>query len=965
MSATATTDIAAAVGFLEQRFGEVHTGYAVLGFIKDGATTHGYINLQAPDRWERAAHIIERHIETHDCYAAVGVFKETKRRNPATGRDEFRTTDMIAFVNALYLERDAARYPDALPPPSYTVETSTGSFQDYLSLGEHIDAETAGRYLRGVAAAAGLGNQAVDAARLLRMPGTCNRKANRNGEIVTVVADSGAVYRLADFEHLPQVATGPAPRSVSNGASDERKIPEGARHNELVRAAGSMRHYGIGQEHIYEALAGMNVEQCVPPLEDDEVRRIADSANWKPEPPPAIRKSKPTNGTHPDEKPAVDPETGEILSASLPAINAGNPHIPTLAALAWAAIQAKNDPERLFRHAGTLSRLEIEDGRAVTQPLTISKLRYELGDAAEWYKETKGGPVKADVPLRVAEEMLAHPNPPLPILERIVHAPFFAFDGRLVTAAGYDKGSRTLLLLAKDLNIPLVPDVPTATDVQRARDLILDNLLSDFPFVDQADRANAVAAMLLLPARLMITGSTPIHLFEAASAGSGKGLCVDVVTRPFVGAHVGVISGASQDDEWRKRISAKLREGAAVILADNITTTIDSGALASAVTADVWTDRLLGTNETMSVPVRCHWLMTANNPTMTTEIARRTIRIRIDPKQDRPWQRTGFRHTNLIAWTEEHRADLVHAALVLIQAWIAAGKPKGTVTLGSFERWATVMGGILDSAGIPGFLTNLDEFYEAADLEGAIWRQFVAVWWDAFKDGEVGAKSLFNLTDQVEGFDVGKGFEGGKAQRTAFGMQLSKQRDRVIGEHRIVFARVAQKAKMWRLVPTTIKPLIPDDESPPIDTVVEKGSPPVSPCHTKGNEERGEPRGTFQPSPRVEKTEQEVIDIPMGGECQKVPQGSPSADSSTDFPLPRKEKSGGEPFSEGSPDAPMARLELEAWARDIASGWGCAPHDLVRARVAARALLALDLPEDASAEMAAALIVAALEDRPR
>jgi len=939
MSATQTTNTQTAVDFLERRFGEVYTGYAVLGFIKDGVTTHGYINLQSPDRWERAAHIIARHIETHDCYVAVGVFKETTKRNATTGKNEYRTTEMIAFVGSLYLERDDHPYPDTLPPPSYTVETSTGSFQDYYTLTTAIDADTAGQYLRRLAAAAGLGNQAVDAARLLRLPGTINRKPERSGETVRGVADTGARYRLDDFEHLPQVATGHASRSASNGASDARKIPEGGRHIELVRAAGSMRHFGIGKEHIYEALAGMNLEQCVPPLEDDEVRRIADSADWKPEPPPAIRKSKATNGTHPDEKPAVDPDTGEILSTSLPAINAGNPHIPTLAALAWPAIQAKNDPERLFRHAGILSRLEIEDGRAVTQPLTISKLRYELGDAADWYKETKGGSVKADVPLRVAEEMLAHPNPPLPFLERIVHAPFFAPNGRLVIAPGYDKGSRTLLLLDNGLNIPPVPDVPTAKDVQRARDLILDSLLGDFPFVDQADRANAVAAMLLLPVRLMINGSTPIHLFEAASAGSGKGLCADVIIRPFVGAHVGVISGASQDDEWRKRISAKLREGAAVILADNITTTIDSGALASAVTAVVWTDRLLGTNETMSVPVRCHWLMTANNPTMTTEIARRTIRIRIDPKQDRPWQRTGFRHKNLIAWTEEHRADLVYATLVLIQSWIAAGKPKGTVTLGSFERWATVMGGILDNAGIAGFLDNLNEFYEAADTEGAVWRQFVAVWWAQHRDAEVGVKGLFDLTDQVEGFDLGKGTD--KALRTTFGKQLGKQRDRVIGEYRIVFARVAHKTNMWRLLPTTIKPLFSPAESDENATDA-KRPPPVFPCHTNGDEEGGGHRGTFKPSTHIEK--ENSLNTSVGHERQNVPRCPPCP-----------------PDASPSGLVPMSRLEMEAWAKDIASDWGSSPENLARAKAGAKADLHLTIPDDATEMMTADLILAAMK----
>jgi len=60
LPAAHTTDIGVAVDFLKRRFGDIHTGYAVLGFIKDGITNHGYINLQSPDRWERARLIIER-----------------------------------------------------------------------------------------------------------------------------------------------------------------------------------------------------------------------------------------------------------------------------------------------------------------------------------------------------------------------------------------------------------------------------------------------------------------------------------------------------------------------------------------------------------------------------------------------------------------------------------------------------------------------------------------------------------------------------------------------------------------------------------------------------------------------------------------------------------------------------------------------------------------------------------------
>lgn len=527
-------------------------------------------------------------------------------------------------------------------------------------------------------------------------------------------------------------------------------------------------------------------------------------------------------------QPHVDLETGEVLD-ELPQIDASNKDVPDIAQHAWAALVDANDPPRLFRFAGEMSRLETEDGRAAMHPLTPDRLSYELARVADWFVPTEKGTKPAVPPPHVIKDMLATPEAPLPVLERMTHAPYFAPDGRLVTLPGYDKPSRTVLFLDGALQLEPVPEHPTTDDIQRARSLILDELYADFPFVSDADRANGVALFLLPYARQMIIGPTPNHLIEASTAGSGKGLLADAAMRPAAGMHIGVITGARDDDEWRKRISAKLREAAPVILMDNITRALDSGSLASALTASIWSDRLLGTNDMMNVPVRSVWITTANNPTMTTEIARRTIRIRLDPKVDRPWQRRGFRHEHLIAWVDAHRSGLVHAALVLIQAWIAANRPQGTIVLGSYERWAATMGGILGTAGIPGFLDNLDEFYEAADLEGAIWRQFVAVWWAEHKDAEVGAKELFPLTDAVEGFDLGKGSE--KAQQTSFGMQLAKQRDRVIGEYRIVLAREKQRLKKWRLISTAIDPLLP----PEIDDGVylpEKGTLPIFPCDT-------------------------------------------------------------------------------------------------------------------------------------
>jgi hypothetical protein len=98
----------------------------------------------------------------------------------------------------------------------------------------------------------------------------------------------------------------------------------------------------------------------------------------------------------------------------------------------------------------------------------------------------------------------------------------------------------------------------------------------------------------------------------------------------------GVVTQAREDDEWRKRITALFGEGHAAIPIDNIARPLDSGVLAAALTATWWTDRLPGRNDTVSVPGRCAWVLTANNPVTTTEVARRLIRVRLDPRMDRP-----------------------------------------------------------------------------------------------------------------------------------------------------------------------------------------------------------------------------------------------------------------------------------------------------------------------------------------
>jgi hypothetical protein len=238
------------------------------------------------------------------------------------------------------------------------------------------------------------------------------------------------------------------------------------------------------------------------------------------------------------------------------------------------------------------------------------------------------------------------------------------------------------------------------------------------------------------------------------------------------------------------------------VLIDNLRRPLDSSALAAALTAPFWEDRVLGVSETTRLPIRCIWIATGNNPEFSGEMARRLVRIRLDARVDQPWRRNGFRHPDLIAWVHANRADLVAACLSLCRGWIAAGRPRGGKHIGSFEAWAAVMGGLLEANGVPGFLGNIDEMLEASDGEGAVWRVFVGQWWDRFGTAEVGTSGLYELAINCEPpLPLGTG--GDRSQRTRLGKALARMRDRVFDiaglKARIQAIGVSHQARRWQL----------------------------------------------------------------------------------------------------------------------------------------------------------------------
>jgi putative DNA primase/helicase len=391
-------------------------------------------------------------------------------------------------------------------------------------------------------------------------------------------------------------------------------------------------------------------------------------------------------------------------------------------------------------------------------------------------------------------------------LNGVTGSPVFAPDGTLQLLEGYNEQSKLYYNPTPGLVVPDVSQTPTEKEVEEARNLVMLDILGQFPFSGPKDgaceRAHA-AAMFLQPfVRPMIEGATPLYLIEKPTPGTGATLMVQALMYPFLGGIAPATTEGRSEEEWRKRITAKLQDAPALFFIDNLRNRLDSSALASVITSQMWEDRVLGVSEMTTIQALCLWIATGNNPSVSQELKRRCVRIRMDAAMPDPHLRSGFRHPRLLKWVEENRGKLIWGALTLVQNWIAKDRPKGKLVLGMFDDWAQMMGGILETSGIPGFLGNLDDFYQKADIASGSWKGFIAAWWQGRGIDEVKTVEVLEFAIEAA-VDLGDG--AGKV--VSLGRKLTRARDRQFnievpgGKIRVclVFAGTDQNAAVWRL----------------------------------------------------------------------------------------------------------------------------------------------------------------------
>jgi len=519
-----------------------------------------------------------------------------------------------------------------------------------------------------------------------------------------------------------------------------RPIPVGRREMTFFRVFRQAVARGMPPEDAAHLVRVLNETRTEQPLPAEELERQL--LKWS--------RYRFADGSSPEERAArgnghrpAEADEGRDVIAIAPA----SYDLAEVVDAAWQAVLKARLP--LYRQGAVL--VEASGSRA--EPVSVPRMRELLARAALWLKRARGDVTPCPPPTDVAEAMVAKPHPDLPELRGIVAHPVLA-GGRLLLEDGYDAESGLLVSLPPELKGLDVPERPTEDDVGEAVRLLAEEAFGDFPFADEASRAHTLALVLLPFVRPAIEGPTPLHIASKAAWGAGASLLLRAAAIIATGREPHYLTERRDEDEWRKSISAALRQGSPFVVIDNVSALV-SDTLAAALTAVTWTDRLLGTQKTLEAANLATWGASGVNPILGPDIARRTVVIRLEPGWERPWERpeSEFRHPDLIGWVREHRRELVRACLVLVARWLASGRPgaREAPPLGGFEAWRRVVGGILEAAGVRGFLQGAHRFAAEADQGSQELKALVRAWWERYGTETVTAAALYEALIKPEG----------------------------------------------------------------------------------------------------------------------------------------------------------------------------------------------------------------------
>jgi hypothetical protein len=626
-------------------------------------------------------------------------------------------------------------------PRKYVVENDDRVYLDQRRYVSRLSskAEHFQDVLAGIAKVVG-GDHATDLSRLLRLPGTFNRKDQRNGSeplpTALVDCDPSRKYSLATFEPLKstsleterakQIAAMPLPTPHKVSVSKSDKLAELVAASNIAPAGGrseadfavccyairnsiakedvwaQVEHVGkfAEQGRRYFDLTWDNAEYDVRSSTFDKLQK-----RTKPKGEAASISPGNSNGDG-GVAPLGDEEDG----------GDGRPTIIVEPTTMPVADTLQQVTDRLLSTGNCFSRadqLVVIHDDMIRSILSAHELAGLLSEHVEFYFVDEEAGQYKPLPTGYGNTWLNNQveRSRLPAIELFTRNPVYTQDWQLV-APGFDE--RSGIYYAG-------PRVEVRSDTSH-----LDALLQDFCFKSPADRTNYIGMLLTALLIPMFVGSKPAAMFNGNQPELGKSILAQIIATLRDGHPAETATYNPNDEEFEKRLGAIVRRGVTTIIIDNAkgrarNPRIESACLERSITDQILSFRLLGYSQEIRAENSHIFCITANTPDVSRDLVTRSAVINLYHEGDP--ERRRFSIADPEGYAEEHRLELLGELIGMVERWKAAGMPKANVHSRFNKRaWGTIVGGILNANGEPDFLANADE---AASLLDETRREFM------------------------------------------------------------------------------------------------------------------------------------------------------------------------------------------------------------------------------------------------
>ncbi len=378
----------------------------------------------------------------------------------------------------------------------------------------------------------------------------------------------------------------------------------------------------------------------------------------------------------------------------------------------------------------------------------------------------------------------------LPIISRIftIPIPILYHNKIAFPKKGYDKRFKSWM----NYNVPELshPDMK----LKEAKEII-HNLLKEFCFKTKQDLDTAIAALITPGLRGLFkefNTRTPVFFYLGNRERVGKDYLAGITGIIYEGQaseENPICSGersGNNNEELRKKLTAAIKSGKKRLHFSNNKGYLNNAVFEGAITTETYSDRLLGTNETIEAPNELDFSLSGNvGITYTPDFANRCkfINLFLDIEDANSRK---FENPTLHLWVKENRSLIFSTIFSLVRNWIDKGMKPGKIPFASFPEWARVCGGIMESAGYSNPCIPNKENIGTGDSETQEMKQLFEICYERYSNIWIKRDEIKNLVlkenrDLLGYYDFDK-----RSDQIKFGLKIIKYVGRIFSDIKLI-----------------------------------------------------------------------------------------------------------------------------------------------------------------------------------